>query len=203
MSEGNPYNPLDTTNLGLSVMNALLSSPVVSLPPPGGFLGAGLYAIYYIGDFPAYAEIAERNAENRFQQPIYIGKAIPAGGRKGGLGRGRAMGVVLYKRLIEHAESIRAATNLRLEDFRCRYLVVADIWIPLGEALLIDQFSPLWNRVIDGFGNHDPGSGRYEQMRSPWDVLHPGRQWALKCKDHKRSMDEILRAIAVHGAGKP
>ncbi len=31
------------------------------------------------------------------------------------------------------------------------------------------------NKIIDGFGNHDPGKGRYNQLRSRWDKLHPGR----------------------------
>jgi hypothetical protein len=26
---------------------------------------------------------------------------------------------------------------------------VDDIWIPLGESLLIEMFSPLWNKVLD------------------------------------------------------
>lgn len=47
-----------------------------------------------------------------------------------------------------------------------------------GEGVLIRHFQPVWNQIIDGFGNHDPGSGRYQQKRSVWDLLHPGRRWA-------------------------
>ncbi len=39
--------------------------------------GAGIYAIYYVGDFPSYAPVAERNHDGRFEAPIYVGKAIP------------------------------------------------------------------------------------------------------------------------------
>lgn len=81
---------------------------------------------------------------------------------------------MLYRRLREHGESIERASNLELADFFCRYLVVDDLWIPLGEALLIETFSPLWNRVLDGFGNHDPGKGRYNQQRSLWDTVGNG-----------------------------
>ena len=81
-------------------------------------------------------------------------------------------------------------------DFKCRYLVVDDIWIPLGESLLISMFSPLWNRILEGFGNHDPGQGRYNQQRSLWDVVHPGRPWAAKLKPNARSLEEILSDIA-------
>ena len=102
---------------------------------------------------------------------------------------------MLYKRLAEHAASIEQATNIELADFRCRFLVVEDIWIPLAESLLIQMFSPLWNRKIDGFGNHDPGKGRYNQQRSPWDVLHPGRAWAYKLKDTPND-ENIIREAA-------
>jgi len=30
----------------------------------------------------------------------------------------------------------------------------------------------VWNVVIDGFGNHDPGAGRYNGERTRWDTLH-------------------------------
>jgi len=49
------------------------------------------------------------------------------------------------------------------------------------EAAIIRYYRPIWNTQIDGFGNHDPGSGRYNQAKSEWDVLHPGRPWAEKC----------------------
>jgi hypothetical protein len=51
----------------------------------------------------------------------------------------------------QYAQSIDEANNLRLSDFRCRFLVSEDIWIPLGELLLIEQFRPVWNVLIEGF----------------------------------------------------
>lgn len=192
MKAEDPYNPLDKRNLGVSVADALLARPVESLPPSQAFLGAGIYAIYYIGDFPAYEAIALKNRDEQFQSPIYIGKAVPAGARKGGFGLGINPGNVLYRRLAEHFDSIRQANNLDPAHFFCRYLVVDDIWIPLGESLLIETFSPVWNKLLDGFGNHDPGSGRHNQQRSPWDVLHPGRAWAEKLRPHRKSREDIL-----------
>ncbi|MBU1695240.1 MAG: Eco29kI family restriction endonuclease [Verrucomicrobia bacterium] len=175
-----PFNPLDKTNLGESVAEAVLQQPIGSLPPDAPFIGAGIYAIYYEGDFPLYKDVAEQNRDGLYRWPIYVGKAVPAGARKGGYGLGADPGQALFKRLAEHAASIEQAKNLNLADFRCRFLVVDDIWIPLAESLLIEMFSPLWNRKIDGFGNHDPGSGRHQQQRSPWDVIHPGRPWAVR-----------------------
>lgn len=196
MKDEVPFNPLDKRNLGKSVAEALLKQPVCPLPPDS-FEGAGIYAIYYVGNFPAYKSIAALNKGARFEVPIYVGKAVPQGARKGGLGLDAPAGTVLFRRLLDHAKSIAEAENLQSKDFWCRHLVTDDIWIPLGESLLIEQFRPIWNQVIDGFGNHDPGSGRYNQQCSPWDVLHPGRGWALKCKPNKLSLDALHERIAV------
>jgi hypothetical protein len=190
-----PYNPLDKKNLGVSVADAMLARPIGPLPPEEKFLGAGIYALYYSGDYEAYKEIAAKDKEGRPTIPIYVGKAVPQGARKGGFGLDLPAGVVLYNRLTEHAESIKATKNLSIKHFACRYLVVDDIWIPLGESLLIEMFSPVWNRLVDGFGNHDPGKGRYQQQRSPWDLLHPGRAWAEKLQPHSKSEKELLKAI--------
>jgi hypothetical protein len=66
------------------------------------------------------------------------------------------------------------------------------------EAAVIKITQPLWNTVVDGFGNHDPGSGRYEQARSDWDVLHNGRLWADKCKGKPSRSSEIQNKIEQH-----
>jgi hypothetical protein len=189
-----PFNPLDKANLGASVAEALLARPAIPLGDLSEFRGAGIYAIYYSGGFEPYAPIARLNVNGAHRMPIYVGKAVPAGSRKGGVLDANP-GKVLFKRLCEHADSIRATSNLRIEDFACRHLVVDDIWIPLGESLLIARFSPLWNSLIDGFGNHDPGIGRHAGMRPRWDVLHPGRAWASKCKDRQENTSDIKREV--------
>lgn len=195
MEQPQLFNPLDKQNLGVSVAKALLDFPVESLPPKNAFIGAGIYAIYYTGDFPPYQAISNRNRENRFGMPIYVGKAVPAGARKGGFGLGVSPGRVLYNRLAEHGKSIEQVDNLRCEDFFCRYLVVDDIWIPLGESMLINMFQPLWNVLIDGYGNHDPGKGRYNQQRSSWDVLHSGRTWANKLRPNPKSKASLIEEV--------
>ena len=174
MKTETPYSPLDKKNLGASVADALLVRAKIPLEDIEQFVGTGIYAIYYYGDFAPYSPIAANDA------PIYVGKAVPPGARKGNFGLNTEPGQALYKRLKEHTESIRQSSNIEIKDFQCRYLVVDDIWIPLGEALLIAKFSPIWNKIIDGFGNHDPGKGRYKQLRSRWDTLHPGRSWSHK-----------------------
>jgi hypothetical protein len=198
-----PFNPLDKQNLGASVAFAMLGGEARPLGDLPRFEGAGIYALYYTGAFPAYAELARRNAKGQFTAPIYVGKAVAAGARKGGGPEPGKTGQPLCKRLLEHAESIRAASNLDIADFFCRYLVVDEVWIALGESLLIARFSPVWNALIDGFGNHDPGKGRYQGMRPRWDVLHPGRGWAAKCKERPETAHEIARDVATYLRNAP
>jgi hypothetical protein len=196
LKEELPFNPLDKLNLGLAVRDALLKRPVDPLPPTR-FKGAGVYALYYLDGFKPYSLLAKANRSRKWAQPIYVGEAVPPGSRKGGYGLGADPGDVLWRRLKEHAKSIEQAENLSIEDFRSRYLVVDDIWIPLGESLLIETFNPLWNRLLDGFGNHDPGKGRYNQMRSAWDILHPGRPWAYRCAENPKKADDYIREITI------
>lgn len=135
-----PYNPLDKRHLGEQVAEALLEQDVQPLPP-SRFIGAGVYALYYIGDFPTYAALTEVNKDDQYLYPIYVSKAVPEGARKGGQGEDVDPGTALYKRLNDHAKSIEAATNLDLADFRCRFLAVDDIWIPLAESMVIESGS--------------------------------------------------------------
>jgi len=197
-----PYNPLAKANLGESVADALLRVSMHHLSETGRLLGAGVYAIYYSGDFAAYEPVAALNANGRFQQPIYVGKAVPKGARKGGLGFDSGKGTALRDRLRSHAASIEQAENLNLSDFHYRALTVDDIWIPLGENVVIEKFQPLWNRVIDGFGNKDPGRRRATQYRSMWDVLHPGREFAEKLAAHPLTVEQITARVAAFFAGK-
>lgn len=194
MDASEPYNPLDKRNLAKSVAERLLNRGVVSLPPQP-FNGAGVYAIYYVGGFDLYKPIALANRDGKFSQPIYVGKAVPKGSRKGGF-FSEKIGRDLYIRLSQHAESVASVKNLRTSDFYCRYLTVDDIWIPLGESLLIEMFKPLWNIVVEGFGNHDPGSGRASGKKPNWDVLHSVRPWADKLQPgaSEAKIGELVRA---------
>lgn len=192
-----PFNPLDKKNLGASVAEALVSQPVHPLGKLEAFFGTGIYAIYYHGDYAAYNVISKPNQVDKGNPviPIYVGKAVPQGARKGKVMPDPTKSKALFGRLQEHAESILATKTLNIEDFTCRYLVVDEIWIPLGESLMITKFSPLWNLFLEGFGNHDPGNGRYNGLSPKWDTLHPGRAWALKCKQREETQADIRREV--------
>jgi hypothetical protein len=194
-----PFNPLDKRNLGRSVADALVQQEFHPLPPAERFEAAGIYAIYYFGDLELYQPLTNfsRSRPPEEAVPIYVGKAVPDGSRKGGSLPDDAPGSALSDRLKKHSQSIRAAKELNLADFKCRFLSVDSIWIPLGETLLIDRFSPLWNHKVEGFGNNDPGKGRHLGKRSPWDVLHPGRTWADKLQPG-RSRKAVIAEIAEY-----
>ena len=177
---------------------ALLLRPVTPLAQTEDLGGAGVYVIYYVGDFEAYEPVAVKNRLEAYEQPIYVGKAVPRGARKGGLSFDPAKGRALRDRLRQHASSIEQTTNLEIANFFFRSLVVDDIWIPLGENMLIEEFKPIWNLVIDGFGNKDPGKRRATQYRSPWDILHPGRAHAEKLADSGIEPKDLLAKLSAH-----
>jgi len=197
MENESVFNPLAKRNLGKSVVDALLESPALKLADVGNFPGAGVYAIYYCGSFSCYKPLSDLNQVGA-EYPIYVGKAIPKGGRKGTSTDASLDSTALSKRLQEHRASIEGVKSLDIQDFSYRFLVVDDIWISLGETLIIQRFLPLWNQVVDGFGNHDPGAGRYGGMRPSWDELHPGRSWAAKCKAPKFTKKQIIDSVNAY-----
>ena len=132
-----------------------------------------------------YQSLVIRNRID-FSIPIYIGKAVPRGWRQARTENLSAKkSYELNSRLREHSRSIQQTETLENDAFHCRFTILENVesnLIGTVEAALIRLYKPNWNTVIDGFGNHDPGKGRYNQARSEWDIIHPGRSWADKCK---------------------
>ncbi|EKO3783673.1 Eco29kI family restriction endonuclease [Vibrio harveyi] len=154
------------------------------------FSGAGVYALYLVDSSGTpYDGFVDS------QRPIYVGKAVPEGSRQG-----RTLNAATKKlsaRIREHRRSIDAV-DLGAERFEVRFAVLSGEGVDLIAALesaLIRTHTPLWNSYIDGFGNHDPGSGRYEQSISEWDTLHTGRKWASKLTGVPPRMENISAKI--------
>lgn len=165
------------------------------MPPLEDFEGAGVYALYFIGKKGVYQNFHEIN-RLEYRQPIYIGKAVPRGWRQGRIPTSSSQ--ELYRRLCDHTKSIESCTNLDISDFLCRFMILenaASNLIGTVEAALIRNYQPLWNCILDGFGNHDPGSGRYNQERSEWDTLHPRRIWASRCAESSQSLDDLISKV--------
>jgi hypothetical protein len=176
-------------------------TPVHPLPPSEIFMGTGVYALYYIGQNHLYQKYAEFN-RLAYNYPIYVGKAVPKGWRQARLAdNALKQSRELHNRLKEHNRNIQIGAGLLPEEFMCRFVIFEDEssdMISTIEAALIKLNQPLWNVVVDGFGNHDPGRGRYEQAKSDWDVIHPGRLWADRCNGIPRSGAIIFSKILEH-----
>lgn len=139
--------------------------------------GPGIYALYYKGKIAAYRPIADA------RHPIYVGKAVPSGARKGG--GGNITAPALRNRLRDHTKSIKEAQNLDPEEFLFRALAIVPVWIVFAEQALIKQYQPVWNTCLEGFGKHDQGRNRAATTQSWWDTLHPGRRWATRGADQR------------------
>lgn len=78
-------------------------TPVIDMPPPEPFSGAGVYALYCIGRSPLYEPLYNLNRMS-FAMPIYVGKAVPHGWRQA---RSRqANSNALFSRPNDHCRSI-------------------------------------------------------------------------------------------------
>ena len=181
------YDPLNYGNLAASIVRALLDRSSAPLAPDP-FPGPGVYALYYRGGLD-YAPAATE------ESPIYVGKAVPSGARTGSPDADVLKDRALHRRLREHAKSVTLAENLSIDRTYCRFLTVVPVWITLAERFLLDHYRPLWNTVLDGFGNHDPGRGRRHSARSRWDIVHPGRPWAARLRPAE-TPDQILAEVA-------
>jgi hypothetical protein len=189
------FDPLNRVNLGRSLETALLSKALTELTGVPPFWGSGIYAIYFRGSdaHATYGRLASSPS------PIYVGRAVPQGARKGLVEEEEAKrSKTLWTRLDEHRDSIEQAQDLNLVDFRCRWLVADMLFVPMAERLTIQTYRPLWNLLIDGFGNHDPGGGRYEQERSRWDTLHTGRHWASRLAEPSYTATDLRARIEAH-----
>lgn len=153
-------------------------TPVHHLPPAEKFTGSGIYALYYIGKRPLYEKYFLLNRLS-YNFPIYVGKAVPRGWRQSRThDKAENRSNELCGRLAQHKRSVDLV-DLSSKDFMCRFVIFeseGSDMIGTIEAALIKIHKPLWNSVLDGFGNHDPGKGRYDGAKPDWNVIHTGRK---------------------------
>jgi len=68
---------------------------------------------------------------------------------------------------------------------------------------LIDLFKPIWNSEVGiccGFGKHGDDPGTRANLRSPWDMLYPGCDWAHRDRRMRdaKPLAQIIGEIANH-----
>ncbi|WLQ13313.1 Eco29kI family restriction endonuclease [Hahella aquimaris] len=191
------FDPSAPDVMGRMVAMALLSQPRMRLEDKARFYGSGVYALYYRGEFEPYAPISRKD------HPIYVGKADPD------LANARSpieQGEKLDRRLKEHFKSISKASNLSVDDFECRFLVVVSGWQEAAERYLISLYKPVWNKetkICYGIGKHGDSASTRGNKRSPWDTLHSGRSWAGETIHDQLSEEDIRNLLATHFAQYP
>jgi hypothetical protein len=156
------------------------------------FLGSGVYAVYYHGQSEqAYLPLAGS------ETPIYVGKADPKNPYAETL---EAQGPAIFKRLKEHVRSI-GRTTLPINDFQYRYAAIQTGMQAAVEDFMIRLFRPIWNKEIKicyGIGKHGDAAQTRANKRSPWDTMHPGRQWAANTAEDQVERSEIETRISSH-----
>lgn len=205
---GSSFDPTNPDTAGRLVALALLAQERVPLARIARTYGSGVYAIYYLGDHPAYAAVS------RTETPIYVGKADP---KRADARTSREQGPQLYGRLADHRRMIRTVGDhatgnalphpLLVEDFACRRLVCATNAQLVAERHLISTFKPIWNNEVGicwGISKHGDAAKTRSNRRSPWDVAHPGRRWAMDALLEDRMSPEIIaKRIAEHFTSHP
>ncbi|WP_211961392.1 Eco29kI family restriction endonuclease [Cupriavidus plantarum] len=200
---GSSFDPADPDTAGRLVALALIAQDKVPLARIARTYGSGVYAIYYRGDHPAYAAVSGS------ETPIYVGKADP---KSADARTSREQGPQLYGRLADHRRMIRTVGEyaeknllphpLRIEDFLCRRLVCATNAQLVAERHLIGMFQPIWNndsQICWGINKHGDAAETRANKRSPWDVMHPGRPWAMaETLMDKMSQGTIISRIDAH-----
>lgn len=179
-------------------------TPICAFPPKEKFSGAGVYALYYIGKSGLYGKFGQEINREEYRQPIYIGKAEPSGWRQSRNTDFEKTSNKLSERLSQHARNVESVKNLRLDDFVCRLMILEEsvaAMIASIEAALIAMHRPLWNSVIDGFGNHNPGRKRAMGKIPQWDVLHPGRGWAKEMSGEMPDVKMLNQRVKDYLAG--
>ena len=177
------FDPGNPDTIGRLVVIALPAQDFVPLRELSPTYGSGVYAIYYVGEHPAYVEIT------RSETPIYVGKADPDAPTAA---TPRHQGARLFGRLADHRAAIQEVENyaidkgfphpILVDDFVCRRLVCVTNAQLVAERHLIEIFRPAWNyesKICFGISKHGDSSETRRNRMSPWDVLHPGREWAL------------------------
>ncbi len=192
------FDPADPTTAGRIVALTLVAQERHPLAAVPNFYGAGVYAIYYRGDFEPYQALSGAD------HPIYVGKADPdVSAEKDAV----SQGAKLSGRLQEHAKNIRKAhSTISIDDFDCRFLIVQTGFQKSAEDYLIKFFKPIWNsetKICFGLGKHGDSSTTRANKRSPWDTLHPGREWADASDEDQKPYSVIVEQIADHLARNP
>jgi hypothetical protein len=134
------------------------------LDKKGNFPGCGIYALYYTGDYETYVRIRSGGSH----LPIYIGKSL-----------------TLARRLQEHVSTLENS-DLSINDFTCKLIVLPHQWILHAEENLIQRYRPVWN-VLRGFGSgeRERGWNVRKNRTTDWAAYHSYDEKAQEVRANK------------------
>lgn len=205
---GISFDPGNPSTTGRLVALALLAQDRIPLERIGRTYGSGIYAIYYDGAHPLYSPLVGT------ETPIYVGKADP---EVFDAASPREQGPQLWGRLHDHRKAIRTVEHYAIEhgltpqlavsEFTCRRLVCATNAQLVAEKHLIGLFRPIWNNETKkcwGISKHGDAAKTRGNKRSPWDVIHPGRKWAMAEKLVNAAEPDVIETrVASHFRENP
>lgn len=202
--EDHVYHNEAFAELCKDAVRAFNGTPVCELPPPR-FTGSGVYALYCTAKKGLYERYGNKVNRMGYNVPIYVGKAVPQGWRQSRTaGMATDKGTELRSRLVHHSKTILAVENLELSDFACRFMIFSGASVDMiaaVEAALIAEYTPLWNTVIDGFGNNDPGGKRMGGVVPKWHILHKGVKWAAKMTGPRADVRKVQKSVMDYMMG--
>ncbi len=202
--EDHVYHNEAFAELCKDAVRAFNGTPVCELPPPR-FTGSGVYAIYCTARKGIYERYGNKVNRMGYNVPIYVGKAVPKGWRQSRTaGIEIDKGTSLRSRLVHHSKTISSVENLNLSDFACRFMIFSGSSVDMiaaVEAALIAEYTPLWNAVIDGFGNNPPGGKRMGGIVPKWHILHRGVKWALQMTGPRADVRSVQKSVMDYMMG--
>jgi len=159
------FDPSDPETARIVALT-LVAQERVPLAALKEFYEAGVYALYYRGDFEAYRPLATAD------HPLYVGKADPASqsANEPTVHKSRRWG-----RLNEHAKNISKATTT--------------LNINAAERYLIRFFRPIWNsetKICYGLGKHGDDAQTREEYGADSPVDRGARSTSCPVQRNRR-----------------
>lgn len=178
------FDPLSTAELTAIICSKFEEQPALPLSGVPEFTGAGLYAIYYVGNaVDLYRSLVPSKI------PVYVGSAQS---HNSATGIGVRLKRPLSARVRQHAKSINEG-GLDITEFAVRLLLMPDVHIDLGENGLRVGYQPVWNSVLTGFGSNEQGRSTRRSARTRWDTVHEGRNRTYGATPYNR--EELIAKV--------
>lgn len=166
-------------------------TPVHTMPPPEPFDGAGVYAIYCIARQGLYRKFGETINREEYAVPIYVGKAVPPGGRKNKtLSHNSFPALPLGKQLHVFSSLIRTSIGLQGQfALRCCSFPHGNkTVINAVHRYLLRRFHPVWNDFFQSCVTP-------EALERKWCLAHSIRFQSRADAFTKNALEKMMKVL--------